>query len=84
MAKLTKKEIREKFDADRIVTALIDRLFQTEEKLALVQQQLKEHFEMIAELQPRLTPEGHIILRAMKADAAEVVEVEVPQVATGE
>ncbi|HEV7297955.1 MAG TPA: hypothetical protein VGN72_01215 [Tepidisphaeraceae bacterium] len=61
----------EALKADDFVIALVDRLIKTERRLEEVQRQLDEHMEMISEIQPKLTPEGFVTLRAMNVDKAE-------------
>lgn len=66
--------------ADDFVIALVDRLIKTEKRLDEMQKQLDEQFTMIAEIQPKVTPEGLVTLRAMKVvdDNPEEITVTVP------
>lgn len=64
-------------NADDFVIALVDRLIKTEKRLDELQKELQEHFEMIAELQPKLTADGLVALRAMRVDDQQPSEVTV-------
>jgi hypothetical protein len=75
MRKLKSKTIRGiRIEADDLVIGLIDRLLKTEGALDSVRKQLNEHFEMIAELQPKLNADGSVSVRAMKIDGDSVEE----------
>lgn len=62
--------------ADRIVAKLIDRLFATEKRLTAQQKEVSELYEMLAEVQPFLTADGKLRLRALM-DSDDVTEYRV-------
>lgn len=71
------EEQRRNIKADNLARALIDRLFDMEKRIASFEENLNEHFEMIAEIQPKISADGTVTMRAMKATEEAANEYEV-------
>lgn len=74
MKKLPTKTVRGvRIVADDLVIGIIDRLMKNDKRLDNMQQELNSHLEMIAELQPKLTTDNKLTMRAMRIgdDSAE-------------
>ncbi|HSZ58481.1 MAG TPA: hypothetical protein VK797_22635 [Tepidisphaeraceae bacterium] len=69
MKKMKTTTVRgQRIEADDLVVGLIDLLLKTERSLESVKKELDAHLEMIAELQPKLNPDGTITVLAMRVD----------------
>ncbi len=72
-----------KIEADDLIVGLIDRIVKTERALAAVRSELNDHMNMIAEMQPKIKPDGTVSLLAMTQNGDQSEEKTVTFTPTG-
>ncbi len=76
MAK-TRKISGVQLTADRIAAAIVDRLLKAEQAISNLRGEVNAQMDMIAEQQAKFSPDGSLVLRAMKMGTDEASEVNV-------
>lgn len=63
----------EKVTADRIASALIDRLIRQEKQIESLQKQINDNWESYVETLPRIGPDGKLVYHGLLKDASDGV-----------